>query len=42
MKKQYTRKQIAEAIAYWENRLKMMAENDHKWNPAIEKIVSSF
>jgi len=28
MKKKYTRKQISEAIAYWEKQLKMMNESD--------------
>ena len=34
MKKQYTKKQITEAIAYWEKQLKMMNEDANGYHYA--------
>ena len=39
MKKKYTRKQIAEAIAYWEKQLKLMNESRSSENDPLQRIA---
>ena len=41
MKKQYTKKQITEAIAYWQKQLKMMNESA-QFNSYVQRVLDAF
>ena len=41
MKKQYTKKQITEAIAYWERQLKRLDESTLGWQLGWQRLVSN-